>query len=94
VKTALIEGHDVPEFDQDIVTNLLMKTTELGAVKKEQQLVAVKNARNEIYRVIGVTGTNSFVNATEELADLGLIDEPGVTRAADGYDAIYRPAGS
>jgi hypothetical protein len=91
VKTALIEGHDVPEFDRDIVTNLLMKTAGLEAVKKEQQLVAVKNAKNEIYRVIGVTGTNSFVNATEELADLGLIGEPGITRSADGYDAIYRP---
>ncbi|SFH80356.1 hypothetical protein SAMN04515618_103210 [Collimonas sp. OK307] len=90
MKTALVGDKDIPEFDHDIMTNLLIKTVELNVVRQEQILLGIRNAKQEIYRVIGASSDKQFVNASEELEDLGLTNElDEADRAKNGYDAIF-----
>jgi len=90
LKTALVGDKDIPEFDHDIMTNLLIKTVELNVVRQEQILLGIRNAKQEIYRVIGASSDKQFVNASEELEDLGLTNElDEADRAKNGYDAIF-----
>ena len=90
MKTALVGDKDIPEFDHDIMTNLLIKTVELNVVRQEQILLGIRNAKQEIYRVIGASSDKQFINASEELEDLGLTNElDEADRAKNGYDAIF-----
>ncbi|SDY60498.1 hypothetical protein SAMN04515620_12330 [Collimonas sp. OK607] len=90
MKTALVGDKDIPEFDHDIMTNLLIKTVELNVVRQEQILLGIRNAKQEIYRVIGASSSKQFINASEELEDLGLSNElDEADRAKNGYDAIF-----
>ncbi|MDB5768877.1 MAG: hypothetical protein JWQ61_3691 [Collimonas fungivorans] len=90
MKTALIGDKDIPEFDHDIMTNLLITSTELNVVRQEQILLGIRNAKQEIYRVIGASSSKQFNNAAEELEDLGLSNElEEADRAKNGYDAIF-----
>jgi hypothetical protein len=59
-------------------------------VLKEKMLIGVRNEAGDIYRLIGAAKVNSFMNAVEELIDLGLVDELQDTEEPkDGYDAIF-----
>jgi hypothetical protein len=59
-------------------------------VLKEKMLIGVRNEAGEIYRLIGATKVNSFMNAAEELIDLGLVDELQDTEEPkEGCDAIF-----
>jgi hypothetical protein len=90
LKTALIGDKDIPEFDHDIMANLLITSTELNVVRQEQILLGIRNAKQEIYRVIGASSSKQFNNAAEELEDLGLSNElEEADRAKNGYDAIF-----
>ncbi|WP_061532517.1 hypothetical protein [Collimonas arenae] len=90
MKTALIGEKDVPEFDHDIMTNLLVTTVELNIVRQEEMLIGIRNAKQEIYRVIGASSSKQYNNASEELEDLGLNNElEEADRAKNGYDAIF-----
>lgn len=90
MKTALIGDKAIPEFDKSIMGNLLIKTVEEGVVKQEQMLLAIRNGKQEIYRIIGTSAGNQFINALEELIDLGLTNElEEVDRVKNGYDAIF-----
>ncbi|MFJ2987814.1 hypothetical protein ACIPF8_08095 [Collimonas sp. NPDC087041] len=90
MKTALIGDKDVPEFDHDIMTNLLVTTVELNIVRQEEMLIGIRNAKQEIYRVIGASSSKQYNNASEELEDLGLSNElEEADRAKNGYDAIF-----
>ena len=90
MKTALVGDYDVPEFDQTIMTNLLVSVVELNIVRQEYKLIGIRNANQEIYRVIGATTDNQYLNASEELEDMGLADDLQENdREKNGYDAIY-----
>jgi len=90
LKTALVGDYDVPEFDQTIMTNLLVSVVELNIVRQEYKLIGIRNANQEIYRVIGATTDNQYLNASEELEDMGLADDLQENdREKNGYDAIY-----
>ena len=90
VKTALLEGKKPPHFDKHIIGNLLLDVAPADEVKKEKMLIGVRNDAGEIYRLIGATKLNSFMNAVEELFDLGLVDELQDTEEPkDGCDAIF-----
>lgn len=53
----------------------------------------MRNEDGEIYRLIGATKHNSFMNAIEELFDLGLVDELQDTEGTrEGCDAIFSEA--
>jgi len=53
-------------------------------------LIGVRNEDGEIYRLIGASKKNSFMNAVEELFDLGLVDELEDTEETkEGCDAIF-----
>ncbi|MFC5475919.1 hypothetical protein [Paraherbaspirillum soli] len=72
------------------MTNLLVTIVELNVVRQDEILIAIRNAKQEIYRVIGASNAKQFQNAVEELEDLGLTNELEETdRAANGYDAIF-----
>jgi len=90
VKTALLEGKKPPHFDKHIIGNLLLDVAPADEVRQEKMLIGVRNDAGEIYRLIGATKLNSFMNAVEELFDLGLVDELQDTEEPkDGCDAIF-----
>lgn len=90
VKTALLEGKKPAHFDKHIIGNLLLDVASADEVREEQMLIGVRNEAGEIYRLIGATKLNSFMNAVEELFDLGLVDELQDTEEPkEGCDAIF-----
>ena len=90
MKTALLEGKQPAHFDKHIIGNILLDAASSEEVLKEKMLIGVRNEAGDIYRLIGATKVNSFMNAVEELIDLGLVDELQDTEEPkDGYDAIF-----
>jgi len=90
LKTSLIEGRKPAHFDKHIIGNILLDVAPLDEVQQEAMLIGVRNEAGEIYRLIGATKLNSFMNATEELLDLGLVDELQDTEEQkEGCDAIF-----
>ena len=90
MKTTLLQGKTPAKFDKNIIGNLLLNVASPDEVRLEKMLIGVRNEAGEIYRLIGATKVNSFMNAVEELFDLGLVDELKDTEAPqDGYDAIF-----
>ncbi|KFI06164.1 hypothetical protein [Massilia sp. BSC265] len=90
MKTSLIEGRKPAHFDKHIIGNILLDVAPLDEVQQEAMLIGVRNEAGEIYRLIGATKLNSFMNATEELLDLGLVDELQDTEEQkEGCDAIF-----
>jgi hypothetical protein len=90
LKTTLLEGKKPAHFDKHIIGNLLLDVAPVDEVRKEKMLIGVRNEAGEIYRLIGATKVNSFMNAVEELIDLGLEDELEDTEELrEGCDAIF-----
>ncbi|HWJ95506.1 MAG TPA: hypothetical protein VNT33_12330 [Telluria sp.] len=90
MKTALLPGKKPAHFDKHIIGNLLLDVATVEEVRQEKMLIGVRNETGEIYRLIGATKVNSFMNAVEELFDLGLTDELEHTEEPkDGCDAIF-----
>ena len=93
MKTTLLEGKSAAKFDEHIIGNLLLNVSSLDEVRQETMLIGVRNEGGEIYRLIGATKLNSFMNAVEELFELGLVDELQDTdQIKDGCDAIFSQA--
>jgi len=90
LKTTLLEGKKPAHFDKHIIGNILLDVAPEDEVRQEKMLIGVRNEAGDIYRLIGATKVNSFMNAVEELIDLGLVDELQETEEPkDGYDAIF-----
>ena len=90
MKTTLLEGKKPAKFDKHIIGNLLLNQATPDEVRQEKLLIGIRNEAGEIYRLIGATKHNSFMNAIEELFDLGLVDELQDTEEPkDGCDAIF-----
>jgi hypothetical protein len=90
LKTTLLEGKKPAHFDKHIIGNLLLDVDTPDEVRKEKLIVGVRNEDGEIYRLIGATKHNSFMNAVEELFDLGLTDElQDSDDIIEGCDAIF-----
>lgn len=90
MKTALLEGKQPAHFDKHIIGNLLLDVAPPDEVRQEPMQIGVRNEAGEIYRLIGATKLNSFMNAVEELFDLGLTDElENTEEAKEGCDAIF-----
>ncbi len=93
MKTTLIAGVKPAKFDKHIIGNLLLNQATEDEVRMEKLLIGVRNEEGEIYRLIGATKPNSFMNAVEELGELDLIDElKDYDDPQDGYDAIFSEA--
>jgi hypothetical protein len=81
------------KFDKHIIGNLLLNVSTPDIVRQEKLLIGIRNEDGQIYRLIGATKPNSYINAIEELFDLGLVDELEDTDGTqDGCDAIFREA--
>jgi hypothetical protein len=90
LKTALLEGKKPAKFDKHIIGNILLDVAPEDEVRQEEMLIGVRNEAGDIYRLIGASKLNSFMNAVEELFDLGLTDELQDTEEPkDGCDAIF-----
>ena len=90
MKTCLLDGKKPAKFDKHIIGNLLLNVASEDETRKEKMLIGIRNEDGEIFRLIGATKVNSFMNAVEELFDLGLSDELKDTEEPkDGYDAIF-----
>lgn len=90
MKTALIDGKRIAKFDKNIIGNLLLNNATPDDVREEKMIVGIRNEAGEIYRIIGATKLNSYMNAVEELFDLGLTDELQDTDGTKfGCDSIF-----
>ena len=90
MKTSLLDGKKPAHFDKHIIGNLLLNASTPELVRQEKLIIGVRNEDGEIYRLIGATKHNSFMNAVEELIDLGLVNELEDTEGTqDGCDAIF-----
>lgn len=90
MKTTLLDGVKPAKFDKHIIGNLLLNASTPELVRQENLLIGVRNEEGDIYRLIGAAKPHSFMNAVEELVDLGLVDELQDTDATeDGYNAIF-----
>ena len=90
MKTTLLEGKKPAHFDKHIIGNILLDVATEEEVRQHKMLIGVRNEAGEIYRLIGAAKLNSFMNAVEELIDLGLVDELQDTEELkDGCDAIF-----
>ncbi|MES2018559.1 MAG: hypothetical protein V4484_18885 [Pseudomonadota bacterium] len=91
MKTTLLPGKTPAKFDKHIIGNLLLNVATPDETREEKMLIGVRNEDGDIYRLIGATKINSFMNAVEELFELGLIDELQDTEeSVEGCDAIFR----
>ncbi|MET0267456.1 MAG: hypothetical protein ABW202_17805 [Duganella sp.] len=90
MKTALLDGVTPPKFDKQIIGNLLLNVATPDEVRQEKLLIGIRNDDGDVYRLIGATKPNSYMNAVEELEDLGLVDELKGKEPIDGCDAIFR----
>jgi hypothetical protein len=90
LKTVLLAGKQPAQYDKHIIANILLDQAAEADVRKEKMLIGLRNEDGEIYRLIGATKPNSFMNAVEELVDLGLEDELEASDGPrDGFDAIF-----
>jgi hypothetical protein len=90
LKTTLLEGKKPAHFDKHIVGNILLDVASEEEVRQHKMLIGVRNEAGEIYRLIGAAKLNNFMNAVEELVDLGLVDELQDTEELrEGCDAIF-----
>ena len=90
MKTVLLEGKKPANFDKTIIANILLEQASEAEVRNEKMIIGLRNEDGEIYRLIGATKPNSFMNAVEELDDMGLEDELHDSDGPqDGYDAIF-----
>ncbi len=90
MKTALIAGKLLAKFDKNIMGNILLNVATPDEVKEEKMIIGIRNEAGEIYRLIGATKLNSYMNAVEELFDLGLTDELQDTEGTKyGCDSIF-----
>lgn len=91
MKTARIEGKKAADFDKLIMGNLLLTVAEPAEVKKQKMVIGIRNEAGDIYRLIGASNLNSYMNAVEELFDLELVDELAEQEGTTlGCDAIFR----
>jgi len=91
LKTSLLPGQQPASFDKDITGNLLLEDASPDDVRKEKMVIGIRNEDGDIYRLIGATKANSFMNAVEELEDLELVNELRDTEGTqEGCDAIFR----
>lgn len=90
MKTTLLEGKKPARFDKHIIGNILLDVATEEEVRQHKMLIGVRNEAGEIYRLIGAAKLNNFMNAVEELIDLGLVDELQDTEELkEGCDAIF-----
>lgn len=90
MKTALIDGKQIAKFDKNIIGNLLLNHATPDQVREEKMIIGIRNEAGEIYRIIGATKLNSYMNAVEELFDLGLTDElQDIDGTRFGCDSIF-----
>jgi hypothetical protein len=90
LKTTLLEGKKPAHFDKHIIGNILLDVATEEEVRQHKMLIGVRNEEGDIYRLIGAAKLNNFMNAVEELIDLGLVDELQDTEELkEGCDAIF-----
>lgn len=90
MKTALVASETRPQFDKNIIDNLLLDQASEEDVRKETLVIGIRNESGKIYRIIGAPALKNYMNAVEELLDLGLVDElKDAEKSVDGYDSIF-----
>jgi phosphotransferase system IIB component len=88
--TALVDNTDIASYNDQLMTNLLVKVQDITAVKKEKMLIGLRNSQGDIYRIIGTSGQQSFNNAIEELIDMEMTNElENAKGPKDGFLAIF-----
>lgn len=90
LKTVLLPGRPPAKFDKQITGNLLLESASEDDVRGQKMVIGLRNEEGQLYRLIGATKANSFMNAVEELEDLELVDElKHKDGGSEGCDAIF-----
>ncbi len=88
--TALVDNTDIASYNDQLMTNLLVKVKDISAVKKEKMLIGLRNSQGDIYRIIGTSGMQHYNNAVEELIDMEMTNElADAKEPKDGFLAIF-----
>jgi hypothetical protein len=89
--TALIPGAAPDAIDSTILTKLDAEATDLRTVHRQNMKIGIRNQDGAIYRVIGTTGLDYFMEVIFELQRLKLVDELEIESGMrEGCDAIFR----
>lgn len=88
--TALVDNTEIASYDEELMTNLLVKVKDIAVVKQEKMLIGLRNSKGEIYRIISTSGMQHYDNAIEELVDMEMTDELAKADSmVDGFMAIF-----
>lgn len=92
MKTARIEGTEPSLLDARLLNEIGLIQTEPQIVWRENLLIGIRNEHNQIYRAMGFTELNDYVDVISKLRVLGYTDAvPDVYESELGFDAIVSP---
>ena len=92
MKTTVIPDKGLSDFDAAILARLSLNSASAEELKQEHMRIGVRNEFHVIYREIGVSTLNEFLEVVDAFVEMGFIDELGSAHQPDdGYDAIFTP---
>jgi hypothetical protein len=92
MKTARIEGTAPSMLDSGLLSEIGLTQTEPHIVWWEKLLIGIRNEDHQLYRVMGFTELNDYVDVVSKLRTLGYVDAvPNSSDTELGFDAIVSP---
>lgn len=91
IKTTLIKGKTVAAFDNELLTHLEAEETTMRQVEKTGRLMGVRNEQGQLYRAIGISDLELYLDTVDMFERAGFIDELEDAPAKKGYDSIFKP---
>jgi hypothetical protein len=89
MKTAVIEGAAPSGCDSRLLNSMCLSQAEPHAVWRETILLGIRNEYGEIYRAVGISGRDGFLEVMSQLRSLGFQYEVTNSKEAQQrYDAI------
>jgi hypothetical protein len=93
VESAIVLEADVPTFDSLLTESLGLVEADCNAVRKARKLIGIRDGKRNVYRIIGTTGLNQFLETFVLLTDLGFVAQlHGSCEVREQvYDAVFSP---
>jgi len=91
IKTCLIDGKTIAEFDAELMQLIKCESTTMRQVEKEDMRIGIRNEQGQIYRAIGITGAELYGETCCDIEELGFTDELEDKPPRKGYDNILAP---
>jgi hypothetical protein len=92
MKTARIEGTQPSMLDARLLSEIGLAQTEPHIVWQEKLLIGIRNEDDQLYRAMGFSELNDYVDVVSKLRMLGYTDTvPDACETELGFDAIVSP---